>query len=189
VGAVIQELDPAAVCEERRKPGSAGALERHVLLAHNRRHPHHRHADGNVGEAFMAKGCTVSVDLKVSLYGQGVVTVLAAIVVAVAFYLQLDIWFFLAVLVAMILLWASLMHRINRFRWRRLVLSHGGEQVVLISRDKYREAGQIGRRLIVSAFVICIRVLGERRPYWLCLFADSTDSASWKRLREMLRKR
>ena len=136
----------------------------------------------------MAKGGTVSVDLKVSLYGEGVVTVMAAIVVAVAFYLQLDIWFFLAVLAAMIFLWAWLMHRINRFRWRRLVLSHGGEQVVLISRDKYREAGRIGRRLIVSSFVTCFRVRGERRPYWLCLFADSTDSTSWKRLREMLGK-
>ncbi len=135
-----------------------------------------------------AKGGTISVDLKVSLFGQGVVTILAAIVVAVAFYLQLDIWFFLAVLVAMILLWAWLMHRINRFRWRRLVLSHSGDQVVLIGRDKYREAGHFGRRLIVSSFVTCFSVKGERRRYWLCLFADSTDAASWKHLREMLQK-
>ncbi len=136
----------------------------------------------------MAKGGTGSIDLKVSLYGQGVVTVLVAIVVAVAFYLQLDIWFFLAVLVAMILLWAWLMHRINQFRWRRLVLSQSGDQIVLIGRDKYREAGRLGRRLLVSSFVTCFSVNGERRPYWLCLFADSTDKPGWKRLREMLGK-
>jgi len=136
----------------------------------------------------MAKGGTVSIDLKVSLYGQGVVTILAAIVVAIVFYLQLDIWFFLGVLIAMVLVWAWLMHRINGFRWRRLVLSHGGEQIVLIGRDKYREAGRLGRRLIVSSFVTCFSVKGERRRYWLCLFADSTDKADWKRLRELLQK-
>ena len=136
----------------------------------------------------MAKGGTVSIDLKVSLFGQGIVTILAAVVVAVAFYLQLDIWFFLGVLVAMIVLWAWLMHRINRFRWRRLVLSHKGDQIVLIGRDKYREAGRLGRRVIVSSFVTLFSVRGERRRYWLCLFADSADSADWKQLRELLEK-
>jgi hypothetical protein len=134
----------------------------------------------------MAKGGTVSVDLKVSLFGQGIVTVLLAGVLAVAFYIQLDIWVFLAVLVGLIVLWAWLMHRINRFRWRRIVFSSTGDQVVLIGRDKYREAGRLGRRLIVSPFVSCFRVKGERRGYWLCLFADSADDQDWKRLRELV---
>ncbi|QOC21083.1 hypothetical protein IC757_08400 [Wenzhouxiangella sp. AB-CW3] len=135
----------------------------------------------------MAKSGTLSVDLKVSLYGQGLVTVLLAVVVALAFYLQLGIWIFLGVLLAMILIWGWLMHSINRFRWRRLVLSHSGEQIVLIGRDKYREAGRLGRCLVVSPFVTCFRVNGERRRYWLCLFADSTDRVGWKRLRETLK--
>lgn len=136
----------------------------------------------------MAKGGTVSVDLKVSLFGQGVVTVFLAILLALGFYLQLDIWVFLGILVGLIVVWAWLMHRINRFRWRRLVLSSSGDQIVLIGRDKYREAGRIGRKLIVSSFVTCFRVNGERHRYWLCLFADSTDDTSWRRLREMIEK-
>ena len=134
----------------------------------------------------MPKGGSLSVDLKVSLLGQGVVTVLAAVVVAVIFYLQVSLWAFLAVLVAVILVWAWLMHRINRFRWRRLVVSHHGDQIVLIGRDKYREAGRFGKSLVISPFVSCFSVHGERHRYWLCLFADSTDSTSWRKLRELL---
>ncbi len=138
------------------------------------------------GDSNMTKGGTLTTDLKVSLFGQGIVTVLAGLVVAVMFYLQFSLWGFLGALVAVILVWAWLMHRINRFRWRRLVISHHGEQVVLIGRDKYREAGRIGKRLVVSPFVCCFSVHGERHRYWLCLFADSTDSSSWRKLREVL---
>ncbi len=134
----------------------------------------------------MTKGASLSADLKVSLFGQGLVTILAALVVAVIFYLQVSLWAFLIVLVGVILVWAWLMHRINRFRWRRLVISHHGEQIVLIGRDKYREAGRLGRRLVVSPFVSCFSVHGERHRYWLCLFADSTDAATWRKLREQL---
>lgn len=134
----------------------------------------------------MAKGGTLAVDLKVSLFAQGTVTVLCALVVAVIFYLQFSLWIFLAALLAIILVWAGLMHRINRFRWRRLVISHHGAQIVLIGRDKYREAGRLGKRLAISPFVSCFSVHGERHRYWLCLFADSTDAASWRKLRDLL---
>lgn len=130
----------------------------------------------------MSKSGTLSVDLKVSLLGQGLVTVLLALVVAVIFFVQASLLVFLGALVVLLAVWAWLMQRINGFRWRRLALSHDGEHVVLIGRDKYREAGRISRRFLISPAVCCFRVEGERRPYLLCLFSDSADSADWRKL-------
>lgn len=130
----------------------------------------------------MSKSGTLSVNLKVSLLGQGLVTVLLALVVAVVFFIQASLLVFLGALVVLLAVWAWLMQRINGFRWRRLALSHDGEHVVLIGRDKYREAGRISRRFLINPAVCCFRVEGERRRYLLCLFSDSTDSADWRKL-------
>lgn len=130
----------------------------------------------------MPKSGTVSIDLKVSLMGQGLVTICLAAILAVMFYVQLSLWLFLGAFVVLVLIWAWLMHRINRFRWRRLTLSQHGDQVVLIARDKYREAGKLKRRYIVSSLISCFSVEGERGRHLLCLFPDSTDQGSWRRL-------
>lgn len=130
----------------------------------------------------MTKSGTLAVDLKVSLLGQGLVTVVIALIVAVIFFIQASLMVFLGGMIVLLALWAWLMHRINTFRWRRLTLSHDGEHVVLIGRDKYREAGRIGRRFIINPAICCFRVEGERRRYLLCLFSDSTDSTHWRKL-------
>lgn len=135
----------------------------------------------------MPKGGTLSVDLRISLLGQGLVTLVAGIALATVFFLQLSLWIFLVSFVVIALIWAWLIHRINQFRWRRLVISQHGEQVVLVGRDKYREAGRLDRRLVVSALVSCFSVRGERGRRWLCLFSDSTDRASWQRLVALLK--
>lgn len=136
----------------------------------------------------MPTGGTLSVDLKVSLLGQGLVTVLAGTALAVIFFLQISIWIFLGALVVIALIWAWLMHRINRFRWRRIVVSQKGNQVVLISRDKHREAGRLKRRLIISPLVSCFSVEGDQGHHWLCLFSDSAETSSWRRLVALLKE-
>lgn len=136
----------------------------------------------------MPKSGTLSVDLKVSLLGQGVATVLIAGILAVIFFLQASLLAFLLALVALLALWAWLMQRINRFRWRRLTVSHDGGQIILISRDKYREAGRIARRYLISPAACCFTVEGDRGRHLLCLFPDSTGrSADWRKLVTALR--
>lgn len=138
----------------------------------------------------MTRSGTLSVDLKVSLLGQGLVTVLAGAVLAVIFFLQLSLWLFLGTLFVVALIWAWVMHRLTTFGWRRLVLSHHGNRIILISRDKHRETGQLQRRLILSPLLACLQVRTEHgRRRRLCLFPDSTDETGWKHLLALLRNR
>ncbi|MFW5926587.1 MAG: protein YgfX [Wenzhouxiangella sp.] len=136
----------------------------------------------------MARSGTRSVDLKVSLLGQGLVTVAIAAILVAIFFIQVSLLVFLGALVVLVAIWAWLMQRINTFRWRRLTVSHDGEQVILIGRDKYREAGRIARRYAINPLVCCFSVEGERGRHLLCLFSDSTASGQWRKLVDVLKR-
>ena len=126
------------------------------------------------------------VELKVSLLGQGAITALAIMVLAGTFYARPDFAVFAVMLVGVALVWAWLLHRMNRLPWRRILISPDG-QVVLVARDRHTETGRLAGRPVVAPFLICFSVRiksGQKRRLWV--FPDSTDGEGFRRLGKML---
>lgn len=135
----------------------------------------------------MQSAGTLSISLKPSLLGQGLVTVLAGLAIMALFYLQVNILLFLGLLVVIGMLWAWEIHRMNRMPWKKLLVT-GGQQVILVDRKKHRHSGHIAARPFVSPALICLSVrfnTGSRR--FLCLFGDSADRDDMRRLAAALR--
>ncbi len=130
---------------------------------------------------------TLSIAIRTSLLGQGMVTIVFALAIAVVFYLQLSLWIFLAVLLVTIVLWGLIIHRVNRNPWRRIVISQQGRQAVLVS-DHARESGTISPRTRVWSGLVVLVVDTPKKRRRLWLFSDSADGSDWKRLVDSLRR-
>ncbi len=136
----------------------------------------------------MQSAGTLSIELKSSLLGQGLVTVLAALAVVVLFFLQINFWLFLGLMLAIGLIWAREIHRMNRRNWRRLLLASGGN-VILVDKKKHRHPGRIAARPFVSPFMVCMVIrFNKGGRTVLCLFSDSAESGEVRRLAAALRQ-
>ncbi|GEM_PF-3434292 len=135
----------------------------------------------------MQSAGTLSIELKSSLLGQGLVTVLAGLAIVALFYLQINFWLFVGIMLAIGVVWAWEIHRMNRRRWKRLLVSSGG-QVVLVDRKNHRHPGKISARPFVSPALTCLLIrFNTGRRTSLCLFADSAETDDLRRLAAALR--
>ena len=129
----------------------------------------------------------LTLDIKPTLLGQALATLLAGVALAAVFYLRPSLLVFLVVAVVIGLLWAWLLQRFNRRTWRRVVVSPTGDQVVLTGHHKQRHSGQIKSRLLNSGMLVAFSVLDEHGTHRVWLFADNVEQGSFKRLREILK--
>ena len=130
----------------------------------------------------------ITLDIRPSLLGQGIATLLAGIGLAVVFYVQPHIVAFIVTAVAIGLAWAWAIQRLNTPRWLKVVVSTHGDQITLIGRGKARKIGHIHGTGVSNGLVTAIDVRIEDQHQKVWVFADSSEGDGYKRLRARLAK-
>ena len=134
----------------------------------------------------MRKAGALTLDIKTSLLGQGLATVLAGILLATVFYARPGFVIFVIGAVVIFLLWAFCLQRLNRPRWRRVVISQNGQQVVLFGKGKRKHSGKLNGKLLDSGLLVAFSMSDDEGSHRVWLFPDNADRDSFKRLREIL---
>lgn len=134
----------------------------------------------------MRKSGALTLDIKPSLLGQGLVTLLAGIVLATIFYIRPGFTVFLITALIIFVLWAVCLQRLNRPRWRRVVVSHNGEQLVLLGHGKRKHSGHFKGKLLNTGMLVAFSMSDQEGSHRAWLFADNADRESFQRLREIL---
>jgi hypothetical protein len=134
----------------------------------------------------MKKTGALTLDIRPSLLGQGIATLLAVLAFLVVFYLQASILVFIVLALAIAALWAGAIVRINKPRWRRVVVAHTGDQVTLTGKGKLRRSGHLDRAILNSGLVAVFRVNTEQGAQRVWLFPDSAQGDGFRHLREVL---
>jgi hypothetical protein len=128
----------------------------------------------------------LTLEIRPSLLGQGLVTILAGAGLATVFYVQPSLMVFLVAALVIGAAWSWLLLRLNRPTWRRVVISHQADQVVLIGQGKQRHSGKFSRRLINTGLLVIFSMSDQHGSHRVWLFGDSADRAALARLREIL---
>ncbi len=136
----------------------------------------------------MRKTTALTLDVKPSLLGQAVVTIIAGTALAVFFYLQPPLLVFVGAALAIGLLWAWRIAAFNKPRWRRVVVSTHGDQITLSGHGKQRFVGHFGGGLIDTGLLVGFKVKADAGIRRVWLFVDSVEAEDFVRLREQLRK-
>jgi hypothetical protein len=136
----------------------------------------------------MKKTGALTLDIRPSLLGQGLATLLAVLAFLVVFYLQASILLFVLVALAIAGLWAWSIVRLNKPRWRRVVVAHTGDQVTLTGKGKLRRSGHLQKATLNSGLVTGFKVDTEQGKQQVWLFADSVEGDGFRRMRELLKR-
>ncbi len=136
----------------------------------------------------MRKTGAITLDVKPSLLGQAVVTLLAGVALAVAFYVQPPLLVFLVVAIAVGLLWAWRIAAFNKPRWRRVVVATHGDQIVLSGKGKQRVSGHLAKRKLDSGMLVGFSVNSDEGQHSVWLFADNVPSEQFGELRDQLNR-
>ncbi|MCH8478511.1 MAG: hypothetical protein LAT56_11270 [Wenzhouxiangella sp.] len=136
----------------------------------------------------MRKTTALTLDIKPSLLGQALVTILAGTALAVFFYVPPPLLVFVGAALAIGLLWAWRIAAFNKPRWRRVVVSTHGDQITLSGRGKQRIVGHFGGGLIDTGLLVGFKVKTEAGAHRVWLFVDNIEAENFVRLREQLRK-
>ncbi len=134
----------------------------------------------------MRKAGALTLDIKASLLGQGLATVVAGILLAAVFYARPGFIIFVIGAVVIFLLWAVCLQKLNRPRRRRVVVSQNGQQVVLFGKRKQKHSGKFKGKLIDTPLLVVFSMSDDEGSHRVWLFADNADGESFKRLREIL---
>ena len=134
----------------------------------------------------MKKTGALTLDIRPSLLGQGLMTMIAGFALAVIFYLQTSILMFVILAVAIGLLWAWRIARLNKPRWRRVVVSHTGDHVTLTGKGKLRRNGVIGKIIFNTGLLTGFSVTTDQGDQQVWLFPDNVEGDGFRRLREVL---
>ena len=134
----------------------------------------------------MRKTGALTLDIKPSLLGQGLATLLAGILLAAAFYIRPGFVIFVVAALIIFVLWALCLHKFNRPRWRRVVVSQNGEQVVLLGHGKRKHSGRFKGKLVNSGMLVGFSMSDNQGSHRVWLFPDNADGEGFKRLREIL---
>ena len=131
---------------------------------------------------------SLTLDIRPSLLAQGLATLLAGFGLAAVFYIQPNLFAFIGVAVAIGLLWAWAIKKLNTPRWLKLVLSTHGDQITLIGRGKARKIGHVSGIGISNGLATAIKVTMDDHTQTVWVFADSSEGDGYKRLRARLGK-
>jgi hypothetical protein len=134
----------------------------------------------------MKKSGALTLDIRPSLLGQGLVTMLACLAFLVIFYLQPSILLFGVMALAIAGLWAWRIARLNKPRWRRVVVSHTGDQVTLTGKGKLRRSGHLDKAMLNTGLLAGFSVSTEQGRQQVWLFPDNVDGDGFRRLRELM---
>jgi len=136
----------------------------------------------------MRKTTALTLDVKPSLLGQAIVTVIAGAALAVFFYVQPPLLVFIGAALAIGLLWAWRIAAFNKPRWRRVVVATHGDQITLTRGGKQRIVGHFGGGLIDTGLLVGFKVKADAGSHRVWLFVDNVEAENFTRLREQLRK-
>ena len=134
----------------------------------------------------MKKTGALTLDIRPSLLGQGLMTMIAGFALAVIFYLQTSILMFVILALAIGLLWAWRIARLNKPRWRRVVVSHAGDHITLTGKGKLRRNGHLGKVMLNTGLLTGFSVKTEQGDQQVWLFPDNVGSDGFRRMREQL---
>jgi len=134
----------------------------------------------------MRKTGALTLDIRPSLLGQGLATLLAGILLAAAFYIRPGFVIFVVAALIIFVLWAVCLQKFNRPRWRRVVISQNGEQVVLLGHGKRKHSGRFKGKLVNSGLLVAFSMSDNEGSHRVWLFPDNADRESFKRLREII---
>jgi hypothetical protein len=128
----------------------------------------------------------LTLEVKPSLLGQGLVTLIAGIALATVFYLRPSLVVFLVAAVIIGLLWAWRLNRFNRLPWRRVVVSQNADQIVLLGHGKQRHSGHLKRCLLNTDLLVGFSMADEHGTHRVWLFPDNIGKPTFQRLRQIL---
>ncbi len=129
----------------------------------------------------------LTLDIKPSLLGQGLATLIAGIALAAVFYLRPSLVVFLVAAVIIGLVWAWRLQRFNRVPWRKVVVSQAGDQVVLLGHGKQRHSGHFKRSLLNTGLLVGFSMADEHGTHRVWLFPDNINKPDFQRLRQILK--
>ena len=130
----------------------------------------------------------LTVQLKTSLLNQGLVTLLAMLVLAAIFYARPGFAVFVVAALIIAAIWAWQVNRINQRRWRKLLIAPD-RHLTLVDRQGHAYPGRLkGRARSTPLFTwIAIR-LDEGGTQRLCLFPDSVVDLDLGKVRAAIEK-
>ena len=130
----------------------------------------------------------LTVQLKTSLFHQGLVTLLAMVALAGMFYAGPGFVVFVVAALIIAVIWAWQVNRINQRRWRKLLIAPD-RHLTLVDRHGHAYPGRLkGRARSTPLFTWITIRLDEGMTRRLCLFPDSASDLNLGQIRAALEK-